>query len=83
MPRMPDSSTPKWVICSNCEDTTKHWSALQIADIFNGNDITVILCLQCLDMVSLLLDIDLAGQSEGLLCTSALGAVRCTKKDNN
>ncbi len=83
MSRVPYAGDTQRVVCNNCEDVINEWAELSITNVVRGNAITITLCVPCLDIMSLVLDIDLEHNAEGLFRLSEYGKIEPLTRDNN
>lgn len=83
MSRMPNVSDPKLVACSNCSDVTDEWGDVNVSNVVSGDEVEMVLCVPCLDIMALLLDVDLEANPEGLFRMSSYGKLVSLTRDNN
>jgi len=81
--RMRYCSDPERIICGTCATMVEDWADINITNIIQGYTLEMILCTDCLYMLSLLLDVDLEENPEGLFQLTEFGKIEHLRRDNN
>jgi hypothetical protein len=71
------------ITCTSCGECTDDWAEFTITNLLRGNDARMMLCLPCVDIVSLLLDIDLETHPDGIFRVTELGKIERLQEENN
>lgn len=83
MSRMPNVGDTQRIICNNCSEPAEEWADLNITNIISDIALDMRMCLPCLDIASLVLDIDLENEPVGLFRVSEFGQIEPIVRDNN
>lgn len=80
---MQNTDTTEWIICANCKKSFNDWYCCDVENMLTQQTCVVYLCVECIDILSLLLDIDLKKDKEGIFSVSHTKGIQPVKKDNN